>query len=137
MVIACGEIVAQLIQAVQQGRDVNLNGALRGSTSCWAIVAVVLTDVSRWGRPHAADAPVALKSNVSRELRLKNQPKLVEIIAAIPEEYKPVLLPKLKAKPVRTASGVRARTLAQRIPFRRGGGGLTALGAWAASTKPD
>ena len=59
-------------------------------------------------------APVALKSNVSRELRLKNQPKLVEIIAAIPEEYKPILLPKLKAKPVRTASGVRVRTQALR-----------------------
>jgi len=58
--------------------------------------------------------PVALKSNVSRELRLKNQPKLVEIIAAIPEEYKPILLPKLKAKPVRTASGVRVRTQALR-----------------------
>ena len=49
----------------------------------------------------------ALKSKVSRDLRLQHQPKLVEIIAAIPEPFRPMLLPKLKAKPVRTASGVR------------------------------
>ena len=48
----------------------------------------------------------ALKGRVSREHRLPNQPKLVDIIAAIPEEYKALLLPKLKAKPVRTASGI-------------------------------
>jgi histone acetyltransferase (RNA polymerase elongator complex component) len=33
-------------------------------------------------------------------------PKLVEIIAAVPEEFRQVLLPQLKAKPVRTASGI-------------------------------
>jgi elongator complex protein 3 len=34
-------------------------------------------------------------------------PRLVDIISAIPEEYKKALLPKLKARPIRTASGVR------------------------------
>lgn len=38
--------------------------------------------------------------------RLAYIPKLVDIIAAIPTEYKPKLLPYVKAKPVRTASGV-------------------------------
>ena len=33
-------------------------------------------------------------------------PKLVDIISAIPENYKKKLLPILKAKPVRTASGI-------------------------------
>lgn len=33
-------------------------------------------------------------------------PKLVDIISAIPESYKKKLLPILKAKPVRTASGI-------------------------------
>jgi elongator complex protein 3 len=47
-----------------------------------------------------------LKQKYSRENKLKNQPKLVEIIANIPEQYKSILLPKLKAKPVRTASGI-------------------------------
>ncbi|RHY16606.1 hypothetical protein DYB28_002496 [Aphanomyces astaci] len=33
-------------------------------------------------------------------------PQLVDIISAIPEEYRDELLPYLKAKPVRTASGI-------------------------------
>src|SRR5437764_933032 len=47
-----------------------------------------------------------LKTKYSRSNRLNNQPKLVDIIAAIPEQYRQALLPKLKAKPVRTASGI-------------------------------
>ncbi|EPZ36551.1 Elongator complex protein 3 [Rozella allomycis CSF55] len=47
-----------------------------------------------------------VKSRVSRQYKLPTQPKLVDIIAAIPENYKTVLLPKLKAKPIRTASGI-------------------------------
>src|SRR6202000_704203 len=47
-----------------------------------------------------------LKTKYSRLNKLNNQPKLVDIIAAIPEQYKQALLPKLKAKPVRTASGI-------------------------------
>ncbi|KAJ1925953.1 Elongator subunit [Tieghemiomyces parasiticus] len=73
MVKTCAEIVAELIQAHNDGKDVNLNG---------------------------------LKANYSRKNRLSTQPKLVDIIAAIPEQYRALLLPKLKAKPIRTASGI-------------------------------
>eukprot|EP00124_Ichthyophonus_hoferi_P004911 Ihof_evm2s609 gene=Ihof_evmTU2s609 len=48
----------------------------------------------------------SLKSQVSRKYRLASQPRLVDIIAAIPESNKETLLPKLKAKPIRTASGI-------------------------------
>jgi len=37
---------------------------------------------------------------------LKQQPRLTDVISSIPDQYKKYLLPKLKAKPVRTASGV-------------------------------
>ena len=74
MIKVCSEIVAELIQAHETGKDVNLNG---------------------------------LKQRYSRKHKAQNQPKLVDIIAAIPEQYKAALLPNLKAKPVRTASGVR------------------------------
>lgn len=47
-----------------------------------------------------------LKSAVSRKYGLSSQPRLVDIIAAVPANYKKTLLPKLKAKPIRTASGV-------------------------------
>ncbi|KAI8345582.1 elongator complex protein 3 [Mortierella sp. GBAus27b] len=73
MIKVCSEIVAELIQAHESGKDVNLNG---------------------------------LKQRYSRKHKAQNQPKLVDIIAAIPEQYKAALLPNLKAKPVRTASGI-------------------------------
>ncbi len=47
-----------------------------------------------------------LKSRIARKFKLHTQPRLTDIIAAIPEEHKAALLPKLKAKPVRTASGI-------------------------------
>lgn len=67
MALTVSDIVAHLIQAHKEKRDVNLN-KLRGSIS------------SKYG--------------------LSSQPKLVDIIAAVPTDYKDVLLPKLKAKPV-------------------------------------
>ena len=48
----------------------------------------------------------AIKSMVCKRLGLGTQPKLMEIIAAIPEHHKSLLLPRLKVKPVRTASGI-------------------------------
>lgn len=47
-----------------------------------------------------------LKTQIASKHGLSSQPKLVDIIAAIPVQYKTLLLPKLKAKPVRTASGI-------------------------------
>lgn len=47
-----------------------------------------------------------LKTRISSKYGLSSSPRLVDIIAAVPQEHKKVLLPKLRAKPVRTASGV-------------------------------
>ncbi|KAJ3372751.1 Elongator subunit [Kappamyces sp. JEL0680] len=43
-----------------------------------------------------------LKSKWSKKMKMSVQPKLVDIIAAIPEEHKATLLPLIRAKPVRT-----------------------------------
>uniref|UniRef100_A0A336M103 Elongator complex protein 3 n=1 Tax=Culicoides sonorensis TaxID=179676 RepID=A0A336M103_CULSO len=48
----------------------------------------------------------AMKSRLSSKYGLAHQPRLTDIIAAVPYEAKKVLLPKLRAKPVRTASGI-------------------------------
>uniref|UniRef100_A0A7S1GDJ4 Elongator complex protein 3 n=1 Tax=Bicosoecida sp. CB-2014 TaxID=1486930 RepID=A0A7S1GDJ4_9STRA len=56
-----------------------------------------------------AKQPVNLtkvKADASRRHRLANQPTLVDIIAAVPEGYRERLVPYLKVKPVRTASGI-------------------------------
>ncbi|XP_050401515.1 elongator complex protein 3 isoform X1 [Patella vulgata] len=47
-----------------------------------------------------------VKTKISSKYGLPSQPRLVDIIAAVPNQYKKALLPKLKAKPVRTASGI-------------------------------
>lgn len=48
----------------------------------------------------------AIKYEASRKYGLSKAPKLVEIIAAVPENFKDKLIPQLRAKPVRTASGI-------------------------------
>lgn len=47
-----------------------------------------------------------LKTRLASKYGLETSPRLVDIIAAVPHEAKKILLPKLKAKPIRTASGI-------------------------------
>jgi len=58
---------------------------------------------------HEARKPInlhATRSRVSAQYGLSRQPKLVELIAAVPEKHQHDVVPQLRAKPVRTASGV-------------------------------
>jgi elongator complex protein 3 len=48
-----------------------------------------------------------LRAKISKKFGFGGVPRLVDIISAIPDDYKKELLPKLKARPIRTASGVR------------------------------
>ncbi|KAK9866737.1 hypothetical protein WJX84_004414 [Apatococcus fuscideae] len=47
-----------------------------------------------------------IKKVAASKYSLAKAPKLVDIISAVPEEQRAILLPRLKAKPVRTASGI-------------------------------
>ncbi|KAI9220229.1 elongator complex protein 3 [Blastocladiella britannica] len=47
-----------------------------------------------------------LRSKWARAYKLGGQPRLVDILAAIPHQHRAQLVPRLRAKPVRTASGV-------------------------------
>ena len=47
-----------------------------------------------------------LKTEIAAKHRCSKMPKLVEIIAAIPENYKNRIIPWIRAKPIRTASGI-------------------------------
>ncbi|NXA39915.1 ELP3 protein, partial [Eudromia elegans] len=73
MMMTIADIIKQLIEAHEQGKDVNLN---------------------------------KLKTKTSAKYGLSAQPRLVDIIAAVPPQYRKMLVPKLKAKPIRTASGI-------------------------------
>lgn len=47
-----------------------------------------------------------LKTKIASKYGLESSPRLVDIIAAVPVDARSILVPKLKAKPIRTASGV-------------------------------
>lgn len=70
-----------------------------------AIAEIVnsMVDLSR--KNQTVDLNV-IKSAACRKYGLARAPKLVEMIAALPETDREALLPKLRAKPVRTASGI-------------------------------
>ncbi|KAK8938352.1 Elongator complex protein 3 [Platanthera guangdongensis] len=70
-----------------------------------AIAEIVSAMAERSRRGETVDLN-ALKSAASRKYGLARAPKLVEMIAAVPEADRDSLLPKLRAKPVRTASGI-------------------------------
>ncbi|KAJ7461590.1 histone acetyltransferase ELP3 [Mycena latifolia] len=58
---------------------------------------------------HDANESVSLneiRAKISKKFAFGGVPRLVDIISAIPEDYKKALLPKLKARPIRTASGI-------------------------------
>ncbi|KAL7551811.1 hypothetical protein ACHAWF_015008 [Thalassiosira exigua] len=48
----------------------------------------------------------ALKAKAARKYKLPGVPRIADILSAIPPDHKPKLLPFLRQKPVRTASGV-------------------------------
>ena len=47
-----------------------------------------------------------LRGDTSRRYGLSTIPTLVDIIAAIPEQHRATLVPFLRVKPIRTASGI-------------------------------
>ncbi|XP_011799958.1 PREDICTED: elongator complex protein 3 isoform X2 [Colobus angolensis palliatus] len=73
MMLTIGDVIKQLIEAHEQGKDIDLN---------------------------------KVKTKTAAKYGLSAQPRLVDIIAAVPSQYRKVLIPKLKAKPIRTASGI-------------------------------
>uniref|UniRef100_A0A8C6X060 Elongator complex protein 3 n=1 Tax=Neogobius melanostomus TaxID=47308 RepID=A0A8C6X060_9GOBI len=73
MMMTITDVIKQLVEAHEEGRDINLN---------------------------------KVKTKASAKYGLENQPRLVDIIAAVPPQYRRALVPKLKAKPIRTASGI-------------------------------
>ncbi|XP_068903991.1 elongator complex protein 3 [Tenebrio molitor] len=48
----------------------------------------------------------SLKTRIAAKYGLETSPRLVDIIAAVPMNYRKSLVPKLLAKPIRTASGI-------------------------------
>ena len=66
---------------------------------------IVQTMIERYDNGEEIDVS-KLKSQMAKKHHLHCAPKQVDIIAAIPDSHRPFLLPLIKSKPVRTASGI-------------------------------
>lgn len=87
------------------GKGGVVNGLSPEAARVQAIAEIVSEMIS--GLKEGRDVNLnTIKFEASRKYGLARAPKLVEIIAAVPEDRKADLLPRLRAKPVRTASGI-------------------------------
>ncbi|XP_032830176.2 elongator complex protein 3 isoform X1 [Petromyzon marinus] len=81
-----------------------------GGASHAELMVMTITDIINQlleAHEHKKDVNLnSLKTKAAAKYGLPSQPKLVDIIAAVPPQHRKVLVPKLKAKPIRTASGI-------------------------------
>lgn len=73
------------------------------------LLRVTSTVASELIKAHEANKTVSLneiRAKASKKHGYGGVPRLVDIISAIPDEHKQALLPKLRARPIRTASGI-------------------------------
>uniref|UniRef100_A0A8C9Z0W3 Elongator complex protein 3 n=1 Tax=Sander lucioperca TaxID=283035 RepID=A0A8C9Z0W3_SANLU len=82
----------------------------RGAAAMAELMMMTIADViSQLVEAHEEGKDINLnkvKTKASAKYGLEAQPRLVDIIAAVPPQYRRALVPKLKAKPIRTASGI-------------------------------
>ena len=83
----------------------NLVGVTSNSNYALAISHIVQALISAYNENKSLNF-TALKAQSARKYKLSGVPRITDILSSIPPEYKPKLLPFLRQKPVRTASGV-------------------------------
>jgi elongator complex protein 3 len=85
----------------------NLVAATNSSSSNYALAVshIVQALVVAYDKSESLNF-TTLKTKVARQYKIQGVPRITDILASIPNEYKPKLLPFLRQKPVRTASGV-------------------------------
>lgn len=70
------------------------------------IIQELLQETTQKNKHENSESLVKKKSRISAKYCLDSPPRLTDIIAAVPVEQRKFIYPKIKAKPVRTASGV-------------------------------
>lgn len=87
----------------------SINPPLAGPSQAEILLRVTSAIAAELIRSHDANESVSLnelRAKMSKKFGFGGVPRLVDIISAIPDDYKKALLPKLRARPIRTASGV-------------------------------
>jgi len=88
-----------------KGGNNNLVGMTSNTNYALAISHIVQTLITAYNDNKSLNF-TALKAQSARKYKLPGVPRITDILSSIPPEYKPKLLPFLRQKPVRTASGV-------------------------------
>jgi elongator complex protein 3 len=91
-------------------RDLFVDDILSGPSQAETLLRVTSGIAAELVKAHDANQTVSLnelRAKMSKKHGFGGVPRLVDIISAIPDDYKKALLPKLRARPIRTASGVR------------------------------
>lgn len=88
------------------GRGGVMNHGLSEEEARVRAIAEIVNSMVELSRANQTVDLNALKSAACRKYGLARAPKLVEMIAALPDAERESLLPRLRAKPVRTASGI-------------------------------
>jgi len=89
----------------KKGRIKELSPAQVNEMMVKAVAEIIAECIRRYDSNLSIDV-IQIKNRISARFNLPRSPKLVELIAAVPEHYKKALSPFLKAKPIRTASGI-------------------------------
>eukprot|EP00002_Diphylleia_rotans_P020710 TRINITY_DN4019_c0_g1_i4.p1 TRINITY_DN4019_c0_g1~~TRINITY_DN4019_c0_g1_i4.p1 ORF type:complete len:554 (-),score=104.04 TRINITY_DN4019_c0_g1_i4:1122-2783(-) len=79
---------------------------LSQSESTLRTISEIVTNLLQAIKENRSVNLTTVRKDAARKFGLSKVPKLVDIIAGIPDEHRKVLVPILKAKPVRTASGI-------------------------------
>ncbi len=70
------------------------------------VISETIAELLRLNKHHQPINVARVKNLVSQRYGLRRTPKLVELIAAVPDQFRAALQSVLTAKPIRTASGV-------------------------------
>lgn len=87
----------------------SITDRLSGPSQAETLLRVTSGIAAELVKAHDANQTVSLnelRAKISKKYGFGGVPRLVDIISAIPDDYKKALLPKLRARPIRTASGV-------------------------------
>jgi elongator complex protein 3 len=87
------------------GNANNLTNMLSNTNYALAISNIVQTLITAYDSNTSLNF-TSLKAKSARKYKLPGMPRITDIISSIPHDYRPKLLPFLRQKPVRTASGV-------------------------------
>jgi len=105
--LLCGCLI-EMVEDLNTVSSSSVGEALRDESNLrQKAVSEIVSEVERLFDSGASKISVSnIKNQISKKYKLADTPKLVELLAAVPEHKNAQLAPYFRAKPIRTASGI-------------------------------